>query len=583
MLRLIHNQNVSGPIVINDIDDGLPNKTARRGVAREKVSGSPVLVSGGVLASANSRLDGSSLGGRDKSTLPGVNYSKQKCYIPFYKTLTPTTHDVLIPGYIDLVESDRVLISQAQGVIYGLSQAGNFSGIGTSLTASGSTTTLLDSGGSFLSTDVGKKIEITGATNPSNNGTFVILTVPGPTQVTYTNALGITETSAFNFIVVRTSAVIKVVSIASGALTPPKLTSAVIGSPTAGALRITGTGLTSVEPEITRVVVSGATTVTLTQSQILAAGGSISATQIDIPASLLPVITVGTSVVSLIADSQSSSENLLALANWTSTGWVGTFNSFKHTTGNTTALTNTLAAVVGVIYNVTLTITGRTAGTVAVTFGGVTLPARSTTGTVALAATSTGGLSIAPSTDFDGTLAISINTVASQVTSLVANPAITTAVLKAGVGDSLTFATPTITLVDSAGTFAAGDVGKSIIISGATDPNNNGTFTIATRVSATEITYANAAGSTETSSFVYRVDLTITGTGMASSSPDVTSVYITGTGAVTLTETAITAGGGSVGATSIVIPAALIPSVVPTTSSAQVRAHNQLSTVVAIT
>jgi hypothetical protein len=137
--------------------------------------------------------------------------------------------------------------------------------------------------------------------------------------------------------------------------------------------------------------------------------------------------------------------------------------------------------------------------------------------------------------------------------------------------------------VDSAGTFAAGDVGKSIIISGATDPNNNGTFTIASRVDATTITYDNAAGSTETSSFVYRVDLTLTGIGMASSSPDVTSVYITGTGAVTLTETAITTGGGTVGATSIVIPAALIPSVVPTTSSAQVRAHNQLSTVVAIT
>jgi hypothetical protein len=200
-----------------------------------------------------------------------------------------------------------------------------------------------------------------------------------------------------------------------------------------------------------------------------------------------------------------------------------------------------------------------------------------------MAAISTGTLSIAPSTDFDGTLAISINTVASQVTSLVANPVITTAVLKAGVGDSLTFATPTITLVDAAGTFAAGDVGKSIIISGATDPNNNGTFTIASRVSATEITYDNAAGSTETSSFVYRIDLTITGTGLASTSPNVTSVYITGTGAVTLTDAAIIAGSGTVGATSIVIPAALIPSVVPTTSSTQVRAHNQLSTVVAIT
>ena len=49
MLRLIHNQTVAGGILINDIDDGLPNKTAKRGVARGKISGDlPTITQAGV-------------------------------------------------------------------------------------------------------------------------------------------------------------------------------------------------------------------------------------------------------------------------------------------------------------------------------------------------------------------------------------------------------------------------------------------------------------------------------------------------------------------------------------------------------
>lgn len=77
-------------------------------------------------------------------------------------------------------------------------------------------------------------------------------------------------------------------------------------------------------------------------------------------------------------------------------------------------------------------------------------------------------------------------------------------------------------------------------------------------------------------------DLTLTGTVFLSVLPDVTSVILTGTGAITLTAAEITTGGGTVGATSIVIPAALIPGVATTTTFAQVQANEQLTAVVAL-
>lgn len=76
-------------------------------------------------------------------------------------------------------------------------------------------------------------------------------------------------------------------------------------------------------------------------------------------------------------------------------------------------------------------------------------------------------------------------------------------VLVGGTGDSLTFATGTVTLVDSAGAFTANDVGKRLTIAGASNSGNNGTFVIASYVDATSVTFANASGVTETSSFTY--------------------------------------------------------------------------------
>ncbi len=103
---------------------------------------------------------------------------------------------------------------------------------------------------------------------------------------------------------------------------------------------------------------------------------------------------------------------LLSASGWTSTDWTGDFSTgWDHTTGNTTALTNTLAAVTGTYYQIAYTVTGRTAGTFTITFGGVTLNAASATGAQGPRTTSTGTLSIAPTTDFDGTIILSIKAI----------------------------------------------------------------------------------------------------------------------------------------------------------------------------
>jgi hypothetical protein len=127
-----------------------------------------------------------------------------------------------------------------------------------------------------------------------------------------------------------------------------------------------------------------------------------------------------------------------------------------------------------------------------------------------------------------------------------------------------------VTLTDAAATFVAGDVGKKITISGATNAGNNGTFTIATRISNTQITFANAAG-VDSDAGNYVLELVITGTNLTSLAPDVTSVIITGTGAETLKQASF----ASITSVSIVISVTNLANVAPATSSVKVTADNQ--------
>jgi hypothetical protein len=93
---------------------------------------------------------------------------------------------------------------------------------------------------------------------------------------------------------------------------------------------------------------------------------------------------------------------------------------------------------------------------------------------------------------------------------------------------------------------------------------------------------ADIVAPTCTAAHVGGGNLTITGTTMVSIAPDITSVIITGTGAITKTQAQIVAAGGTVGALSIVIPTGIIPGVANGTSFVQVQANEQLTLVVAV-
>jgi len=93
MLRLIHNQTVSSSILVDDIDDGLPNKMTHRLGS----SGDPKAYD------------------RDGY----ANYPKQPCYIPQTKPTDPA-----VPGYIDLRQTEKVLLSSGKGKIKKLSDSG---------------------------------------------------------------------------------------------------------------------------------------------------------------------------------------------------------------------------------------------------------------------------------------------------------------------------------------------------------------------------------------------------------------------------------------------------------------------------
>ena len=96
----------------------------------------------------------------------------------------------------------------------------------------------------------------------------------------------------------------------------------------------------------------------------------------------------------------------------TGTDWTGTYNAFTHVTGNTTTLVDTTAvAIVGVSYNLTITLSGGTGGTVTATFGGGTtgsIPFGTATTSVTFVATSTADLVVTPSTFFNGVVAVSV-------------------------------------------------------------------------------------------------------------------------------------------------------------------------------
>jgi hypothetical protein len=109
--------------------------------------------------------------------------------------------------------------------------------------------------------------------------------------------------------------------------------------------------------------------------------------------------------------------NLISSSGWTSAGWTGNESiGWTHTTGNTTVLSNVLAAVIDHNYQIQIIVTGRTAGSVVVGFGGDISIALNSSAYWTILATTNDNLEIIPTTDFDGTITISLKEVTWQIT-----------------------------------------------------------------------------------------------------------------------------------------------------------------------
>lgn len=106
-------------------------------------------------------------------------------------------------------------------------------------------------------------------------------------------------------------------------------------------------------------------------------------------------------------------DELLSGANWSLSNWVGNFSAgFSHNTGNTDKLSNSLTPTAGNSYKIVFTVSGRTAGSFVMNFGGVTSDSFSSTNSWELKATSNGNFSVTPTSDFNGTITFSITKVA---------------------------------------------------------------------------------------------------------------------------------------------------------------------------
>ena len=96
-------------------------------------------------------------------------------------------------------------------------------------------------------------------------------------------------------------------------------------------------------------------------------------------------------------------------------GWSGTFaTGFTHAAGNTAALTEATTYTSGGLYTVAWTVTGRTAGSFTVAVGGISQGSITATGSIGPKFTATTAIVVTPTTDFNGTIVLSVKSIIAQ-------------------------------------------------------------------------------------------------------------------------------------------------------------------------
>ena len=102
-------------------------------------------------------------------------------------------------------------------------------------------------------------------------------------------------------------------------------------------------------------------------------------------------------------------DELLTENNWTSIDWTGNFvDGFTHTTGNTSVLSNTIQPIINEFYQIIVTITNKLSGHVTMDFGGIHKNIWNNNLTLCRKTNSSNNFTLTPSSDFDGTVIVSI-------------------------------------------------------------------------------------------------------------------------------------------------------------------------------
>jgi len=99
-------------------------------------------------------------------------------------------------GTVNVVADPKVATLASGPTSITLANVNAVQGVGDSFTAALGIVTLTDAAGLFTLDMVGKVIAVAGATTPANNGQFTVASFIGPTQITYANAVGVTEAYA---------------------------------------------------------------------------------------------------------------------------------------------------------------------------------------------------------------------------------------------------------------------------------------------------------------------------------------------------------------------------------------------------
>ena len=217
---------------------------------------------------------------------------------------------------------------------------------------------------------------------------------------------------------------------------------------------------------------------------------------------------------------------LLTSAGWTvNAGWTESpDDTFAHTGGGGTAtLTHSATIANATKYQISWTVTGRTAGSFTVSVGALASAAQTSTGSFGPTTTSTAAFTITPTTDFDGTISVTslkqITAVSTAIASLLDSTGTTRLELRAGTATLNTF------VGLSAGAYNTTGYSNSAQGVNALYSNTTGYYNSAQGVNAL---YSNTTGYSNSAQSVYA--LYSNTTGYSNSAQGVYALYSNTTG-----------------------------------------------------